>query len=77
MNPPIFIVYKVEEDPQVFLDGVYRLLSAKGVTSRETAEFSSYQLRDISQIQYNKLKQNRPVDSANIEWEEFKEYCSW
>ena len=33
MNPPIFLGSKVGEDPQEFLDGVYKMLSAMGVTS--------------------------------------------
>ena len=28
MNPPIFLGSKVGEDPQEFLDGVYKVLSA-------------------------------------------------
>ena len=48
MNPPIFLVSKVGEDPQEFLDGVYKVFSAMEVTSRAKAELSSYQLRDVS-----------------------------
>ena len=33
MNPPIFLGSKVGEDPQEFLDGVYKVLSAMDVTS--------------------------------------------
>ncbi|TMX04592.1 hypothetical protein EJD97_007021 [Solanum chilense] len=50
MYPPIFLSSKVGEDPQEFLDGVYKVFSAMGVTSREKAELVSYQLRDVSQI---------------------------
>ena len=39
MNPPIFLGSKVGEDPQEFVDGVYKVLSAMGVTFREKAEF--------------------------------------
>ena len=35
MNPPLFLGSKVGEDPQEFLDGVNKMLSAMGVTSRE------------------------------------------
>ena len=42
MNPPIFLVSKVVEDPQEFLDGVYKVLSAMGVTSREKVELALY-----------------------------------
>ena len=37
LNPAIFLGCKVNEDPQVFLDGVYNILSAMGVTYREKA----------------------------------------
>ena len=50
MNPPNFLGSKVGEDPQEFLDGVCKVLSAMGVTYREKAELVSYQLRDVSQI---------------------------
>ena len=32
MNPPIFLGSKVGEDPQEFLDVVYKVFSAMGVT---------------------------------------------
>ena len=50
MNPPIFLGYKVGEDPLEFLDGVYKVLSAMGVTTREKAKLTSYQLREVSQV---------------------------
>ena len=50
MNPPIFLDYKVGEDSQDFLDEVYKIVHARGVTSREKAELASYQLKDVSQI---------------------------
>ena len=34
-NPPIFLDSKVGEDPQKFLDGVYKFFSFIGVTSNE------------------------------------------
>ena len=64
MNPPIFLGSKVGEDPQEFLDGVYKVLSAMGVTSREKAELDSYQLRDVSQMWYTQWKYNRPVEAS-------------
>ena len=38
MNPSIFLVFKVWEDPQEFLGGVNKVLSVMGVTSRKKAE---------------------------------------
>ena len=73
MNPSIFLGSKVNEDPQEFLDGVYKVLSAMGGTSWEKAELALYQLRDVSQIWYNQWKDNRPEGSVPIEVGEFKE----
>ena len=50
MNPPIFIVSKVGEVHQEFVDGVYKVFSAMGVTSREKAELALYQVREVAQV---------------------------
>ena len=42
MSPPIFLVFKVGEDPQEFIDEMYKIVYAMGVTSREKAELASY-----------------------------------
>ena len=34
MNPPIFLVSKVGEDPQEFIDEVYKIVHGIGITSR-------------------------------------------
>ena len=73
INPPIFLASKVVDDPHEFVDGVYKVLSAMGVTSREKMELASYQLRDVSQIWYIQWKDNRPEGSGPTEWEEFNE----
>ncbi|TMW94071.1 hypothetical protein EJD97_010778 [Solanum chilense] len=73
MNPPIFRGSKVGEDNQEFLDEVYKILYSIGVTSREKAKFDSYQVKDVVQVWYSQWKDNRPVESGSIEWDEFKE----
>lgn len=35
MNPPVFLGYKVGEDPQEFLDEVLKIINAMGLTSLE------------------------------------------
>lgn len=40
------------EDPQEFLDGVCKVLSVMGVTSREKAKLASYQLMEVAQVWY-------------------------
>ena len=73
MNPPIFLGPKLNEDPQEFLNGVYKALSDMGVISREKTELASYQMRDVSQIWYTQWKDNRLEGSGPVEWEEFME----
>ena len=73
MNPPIFLGSKVGEDPQEFLDGVYKVLSAMGVISREKEELASYKIREVSQVWYTQWKDNSSVESGPIECKEFKE----
>ena len=67
MNPHMVLGSKVGEDPQEFLDGVYKVLSAMGVTSRVKRELASYQLRVDAQVWYTQWKDNRPVESGPIE----------
>ena len=50
MNPPIFIGSKVEENPQVFLDKVYKIVHIMGVRSTEKVELASYQLINVAQF---------------------------
>ena len=42
MNPPEFHGSKVEEDPQEFIDEVYKVLMIMGVTPVEKAELAVY-----------------------------------
>ena len=56
MNPPNFLVSKVGEDPQEFIDEVYKIVHAMGVTSWEKAEFVTYQLKNVAQVWYTQWK---------------------
>ncbi|XP_049387315.1 uncharacterized protein LOC125851584 [Solanum stenotomum] len=50
MNPHKFYGSKVEEDPQDFIDKVYKVLAIMGVTPVEMAELAAYQLKGVAQI---------------------------
>ncbi|XP_015068927.1 uncharacterized protein LOC107013559 [Solanum pennellii] len=50
MNPRTFFGSKVEEDPQGFIDEVFKVLDAMGVSSQEMAELAAYQLKDVAQL---------------------------
>ena len=38
------------EDPQDFLDEVYKIVHAMGVTSKEKVELVSYQFKDVTHV---------------------------
>ena len=42
----------MEEDPQGFIDEMYRVLDAMEVSSQEKTELAAYQLKDVSQVWY-------------------------
>lgn len=50
MNPPIFFGSMVNEDPQEYLDDVYKILYAMGVKSNKKAELAAYNLKDVAKI---------------------------
>uniref|UniRef100_M1DBT1 Gag-pol polyprotein n=1 Tax=Solanum tuberosum TaxID=4113 RepID=M1DBT1_SOLTU len=59
MNPPEFHGSKVEEDPQEFINDVYKVLIIMGVTPLEKAELTTYQLKGVAQVWYNQWKEGR------------------
>ncbi|XP_049391588.1 uncharacterized protein LOC125856028 [Solanum stenotomum] len=60
MNPPTFYGSKVDEDPQGFIEEVFKVVDALGVSSQEKAELAVYQLKDIAQVWYEQWKEERP-----------------
>ena len=73
MNPLTFYGYKVDEDPQEFIDEVYKILYAMGVSSSEKAELATYQLKDVAQTWYVQWRDNRLLRDGPVTWEIFKE----
>ena len=59
MYPCEFYGYKVEKDPQVFIDEDYKVLMIMRVTSMEKAEFVSYKHKGVSQICFNQWREWR------------------
>ncbi|WMV55302.1 hypothetical protein MTR67_048687 [Solanum verrucosum] len=67
MNPPEFHGYKVEKDPQEFIDEVYKVLMIMGVTQVEKKELTAYQLKGVVQIWFNQWKEGRPKDVGPLD----------
>ena len=72
MNPPEFSTYKVEENPNGFINEVYKTLAIMVLTSREKAKLATYQLKDLAQIWHEQWKHSKMVEAGPIEWETFK-----
>ena len=72
MNPPTFYGSKVDEDPKKFLDEIYKVLYAMGVTSTEKDELASYQFKDVTQTWYVHWRDNRSLRGSPITWEVLK-----
>ena len=50
MNPPTFFFSKVDEDPQGFMDEVFKVLESMGVSSQENIELFTYKLKYVPQV---------------------------
>lgn len=50
MNPPKFLGYNMEEDPQRYIDEVFKVIDATGVTFQENEELDAYQLKNVAQV---------------------------
>lgn len=48
MNPLMFFDSKVYEVPQQFMEGLYKVLGAMGLTSNKNVELLGYQLKHVS-----------------------------
>ncbi|XP_049363285.1 uncharacterized protein LOC125828023 [Solanum verrucosum] len=69
MNPPMFYGSKMEEDPQGFIDEVFKVLDAIGVSLQEKVELAAYQSKNVAQVWYEQWKDERPamlIPSMNI-----------
>ncbi|TMX03168.1 hypothetical protein EJD97_017896 [Solanum chilense] len=58
LNPPMLFRSKSDEDPQYFLDEIYKIIYAVGVTSIEKAKLAAYQLKDVAQTWYVQWRDN-------------------
>ena len=49
MNPPNFYRSKIKEDLPEFIDEIYNIIYAMGLTTSEKDELTTYQLKDVHQ----------------------------
>ncbi|KAG5614811.1 hypothetical protein H5410_014635 [Solanum commersonii] len=61
MSPPIFTGSKVEEDPQNFIDEIWKILKVMHATETEGVELATYQLKDVAHIWYEQWEESREI----------------
>src|SRR5687767_3889127 len=68
MNPPEFFGSKPNEDPQDFIEEIFKIVDIMGVASSVKAELAAYQLKGIAQTWFNQWKASRALDDGPITW---------
>lgn len=68
MNPSEISGFGVKEDPNRFIDKVYKTPNTMGLTSWDKAELVTYKLKDVAQVWYEKWKDSRPVRVSPKSW---------
>lgn len=69
MNPLTFYGSRVDEDPQEFVDEVYKILFAMGLSTSEKDELSIYKLKDVDKTWHVQLRENRSLRGGPVTWE--------
>lgn len=78
MNSPTYYGSRANEDPQQFIDEVYKVLFAMGLSLSKKVVLAIYQLKDVAQTCYVQLKDNRPLRGRPVTWKIFKkEFLGW
>ncbi|XP_069146091.1 uncharacterized protein [Solanum lycopersicum] len=62
----------MNEDPQEFVDEVYKILFAMGVNKKEKADLAAYQLKDVAQVWYKMWADGRAPEAITISWDILK-----
>ncbi|WMV57914.1 hypothetical protein MTR67_051299 [Solanum verrucosum] len=66
MNPLEFYGSKVNEDPQEFIDKLYKIMEIMGVSHLLNVELFTYKLKGVSQVWFKQWNEERVVDVGNM-----------
>ena len=73
IKPPTFHGIKVFEDPKGFIEDVFNVVDARGVTPKDKTQLSAYKLKDVAKVLFEKWMIERPLERGPVDWEEFIE----
>ena len=59
MNPHTFHGTKGDEDPQGFIDEVFKVVDVMDVTPTQKAKLTTYKLKDVSRVWYEQWRDSR------------------
>ncbi|TMX05411.1 hypothetical protein EJD97_021942 [Solanum chilense] len=54
----------MEEDPQGFIDEVFKVLDAMGVSSQENVKLAAYQSKNADQVRYEQWMEDKPIEKV-------------
>ena len=69
MNPLMLLGSKVDKDHHDFLDEVYKIFFAMGVSTMEKSKLAAYQLKDVVHTWYNLWKDRTVLGVGPVTWE--------
>ncbi|XP_069147018.1 uncharacterized protein [Solanum lycopersicum] len=72
MNAPMLYGCMVEDDQKEFIDEVYKILLAMGLSTSEKDYLTTYILKDVAQAWHVQWRDNRPLRGGPVTWEIFK-----
>ncbi|XP_070036859.1 uncharacterized protein [Nicotiana tomentosiformis] len=71
LDPLVFTGADPNEDPQVFIDRMQRMLRVMKATVTESVELASYRLQDVAVNWYESWELSRGEDAPPAVWQEF------
>lgn len=72
MNTLEFHGSKVDEDRQVFIEEINKIMDIMDVTLVEKEHFAGHQLKWVSQAWYDQWKEERAMYVGPFDWDKFK-----
>ena len=67
MNPPTLHGTKVNENPEGFIDEVFKVVDFMDVTPRKKEELDAYQLKDVAPVSFELWSDERPYSEGPVD----------